>query len=269
MQTTTRNPSFMFPSSIITAPGLASREVRLCSHHALMANVPRFTWTPGAEWPRHAGSSFMTVGSVEFCTSVMHQHGIREPVALGFPEVLRPYLGREIRPGTVADLDLLGPDIFVKPRKAIKTFTGFVYAAQPADPASEFECEQREILFKLPYDFALWFSEVVSWQCEWRVYVARGKIIGMGRYDADGADDAPLIDQAAVGGMVRAYTESGEAPDAFALDVGVTPAGRTTIVEVNDAWAIGYYSDAAASMSGGEYFQFLWTRWQQIRRAQH
>jgi len=50
-----------------------------------------------------------------------------------------------------------------------------------------------------------------------------------------------------------------EAPAAFALDVGVTAAGATLVVEVNDGHALGAYGLMPLA-----YARFLAVRWAQL-----
>ncbi|WP_296701025.1 ATP-grasp domain-containing protein, partial [Thiocapsa sp. UBA6158] len=77
--------------------------------------------------------------------------------------------------------------------------------------------------------------------CEWRCYVAGGRLLWRERYDHDGADDAPDPDSTTIDGMIAAH-EADEAPPAgYALDVGVLSDGETALVEVNDGYALGYY----------------------------
>lgn len=48
-------------------------------------------------------------------------------------------------------------------------------------------------------------------------------------------------------------------PDAYGIDFGVTKDGRTLLIEVNDAWALGCYG-----LESHLYAKFLLTRWAQL-----
>jgi hypothetical protein len=78
-------------------------------------------------------------------------------------------------------------------------------------------------------------SEVVEFTSEWRFYVLRGVVVGVGHYAGD-----PLVfpDPAVVRSAVTDF--AGGCPAAYGLDFGVS-AGRTLLVEANDAYAIGVY----------------------------
>jgi hypothetical protein len=70
-------------------------------------------------------------------------------------------------------------------------------------------------------------------------------------------DDAPIPD----GHFIEQCLAALPFDYPVTLDIGVLSDGRTVLVEVNDAWAIGLYSKALDSK---EYLQFLWKRWQTI-----
>ncbi|WP_454912919.1 ATP-grasp domain-containing protein [Variovorax gossypii] len=164
---------------------------------------------------------------------------------------------------------------------ATKLFTGFVYdpvvAAAPAQAnpvVDEHVAEQMAALRKLPADTPLWLAEPVRFQCEWRYYVdARGRILAQARYDADGADDAPLptgeVVRCAIDALVAHLVAHGD-PHPFALDMGVLENGRTACVEVNDGWAIGLNGHARTpggmAWSARGYVEFLLERWHAVVR---
>lgn len=57
----------------------------------------------------------------------------------------------------------------------------------------------------------------------------------------------------------RAIKDYTSAPDAYGIDFGVTKDGRTLLIEVNDAWALGCYG-----LESHLYAKFLLTRWTQL-----
>lgn len=149
---------------------------------------------------------------------------------------------------------------FVKP-VATKAFTGFVFDTL-GDPTAlgEHDRAQCEAFLGLDPAAPVWVSEPVTWRSEVRFYVLDGKIVGEGHYD-EGPDDALLPERSAVGEMVRQVCSSQNAPVAFALDAGVLECGATALVELNDAWALGYYS---GTLTARQYLQMLWRRWRQM-----
>jgi hypothetical protein len=200
------------------------------------------------------GGCLMPVGSVEFVRAAMAAGGIAEPTPIGFPPALTPFLHRQVR--QVAAIDVAGR-WFVKP-VATKLFNGFVFdATGPSPQMDAHDREQREAFLALPGDAAVWISDPVRFVSEWRFYVLGGQVAGSGRYDADGADDAPVPDFTIVKQAIAALTLS--AP--YALDVGVLDTGETAVVEANPAWAIGLYADA---LDARTYYRFLREFWDSL-----
>jgi hypothetical protein len=122
--------------------------------------------------------------------------------------------------------------------------------------------EQCDALRALPADEPLLAGAPVRFLREDRFYVLEGDVVGQGRYDPYGEDDAPSPDPRAVQAMLRAALAAG-APCAFALDVGVLETGQSALVELNDAWALGLY----AGMARGAYVRMLAARWREIAAA--
>lgn len=202
----------------------------------------------------------LPVGSVEFVRQAMALASINEPENLSYPEVLRPFLHRNMgmqRAGLV-----LGR-WFVKPAKT-KAFTGFLFdTLSNPDSLSDHDREQYNAFMAMPPEAPVWISEPVVWLSEFRFYIADGQIKGWGRYD-DGPDDTPPLDHGKIEYMAEVMTGSPGAPAAFSLDVGVLDSGETALVECNDAWALGLYR---GTLSRKDYTEMLWRRWQQLLQA--
>jgi hypothetical protein len=181
------------------------------------------------------------VGTVEFCRAWRRAVGVREPAPMDYPQPLMSFLGREVVLHEGADRPLAG--CWVKP---VQT---------KAWPAQRIGAGQSE-----PGPGPFWSSEHLDLLAEFRVYVLGRDVAGVGRYD-DGPNDELGYDQAVVDAMIRAYSASGQAPAAYALDVGVLVDGRTVLVEVTDAWAIGYYR---GTLSAKDYARLLWARWVEL-----
>jgi hypothetical protein len=151
------------------------------------------------------------------------------PAVIDLPASLRGYLGRDVRSATLAEVrDAFTCEdpspLFIKPRDVHKAFNGQVLTAF------------RDLIptASLPGELALWASETVEFLSEWRYFIHRHEIIGVGHYRGD-----PFLhpDAATVRAAVADYRA--EAPVAYGIDIGVTPDGRTLLVEVNDAYALG------------------------------
>lgn len=257
------------PFCLLLPAGISTRETMLVSHQALMQDIPRRFWTPGDLFPvapsqQTQGAPFLPIGSVEFVQAAMDALQCPSPPELGFPDAIRPWLRRSVVPALAGDLG--AQPRFVKPRESIKAFTGFVWdPAVPEDRRDASDREQLTVLRSMPDSAPVWTSDVVTWQSEWRYYVLEGALIGCGRYDAEGADDAPEPAVAEVVAAVAAYQSSGGAPIAYAIDFGVLGGGETALVELNDGWALGYYS---GSLAPAGYLGLLRARWERLSGCQ-
>lgn len=205
-----------------------------------------------------AAGTHLPIGSVQYVRAAMAAAGVAEPPNLSYPDALMPFLCRHVsrrRAGAV-----LGRR-FVKPTTT-KAFTGFVYdTLEDPDDLDPHDREQHDRFMALGSDEMVWVSEPVAWLSEVRYYLHRGLIIGQARYDADGADDAPLPDPAVVRAASAALVRQFGPDVTCALDMGVIEGGATACVELNDAWSVGLYGSALAPSA---YFDFLATRWSQI-----
>ena len=192
------------------------------------------------------------VGSVEFVRALAARWGAEEDLLAvtlsNYPEALHGFLARKPVLTTWGTARSSLQPLFVKPGSSrdLKVFTGQVFA--PADFARH----------RYPDDMPVWVCEPLPpLRSEHRVYILRGDILGMGRYD-DSEDEAALPDMTAINAMVTALGPS--APAGYALDVAVCN-GRTILIEATDGWAIGYYRGTCPA---AEYTTLLTARWHEI-----
>lgn len=103
-------------------------------------------------------------------------------------------------------------------------------------------------------DTPVWCAKPVQFVAEWRCFVRCGRILDARPYRGDWrAHFDPAVAEAAL----AAYAP--EAPAAFSLDMGLTAAGTTLVVEVNDGHSLGAYGLAPLA-----YAKFLSARWAQM-----
>lgn len=175
------------------------------------------------------------IGSVEWTREWARIIGLDLPEPETYPWPLRPCLRRAVRRAVFWRAH---PNEFVKPVKC-KAFTGGI---------------QSTITEDVDPDEICWVSDPVTWGAEWRCYVLRGQIVGVGQYDE--GPDADL-DLAAAQAIADAWPDC---PAGYALDVGMLD-GRLALVEVNDGWALGYYSGC----SRAAYLSVIDARWRDLR----
>lgn len=163
---------------------------------------------------------------------------------LNYPSELQEYLGRRVWASTlhtVCDSPDVWP-LFIKPREA-KLFTGGVIQS--------FGDLARRV--PLGEDIPIFCSEVISLVSEYRVFVRYGKILDVRRYNGDWS----IAPNRAV--IMAALNDFTQAPSAYSMDFGVTEAGETILVEVNDGHSLGTYGLIPAL-----YAQMISARWAQI-----
>lgn len=174
------------------------------------------------------------IGGIGTVRTALAQLGAPEPANIDYPESLAEFLRRRVWRSTIREAhglcvaDRFDPPVFIKPVTGHKEFTGHVLAVY------------RDLIRTAGWaheepDTAVWISEVVEFVAEWRYFVQRGEIVGVGHYFGD-----PLRapDPDVVRAAVAAYTD---APAAYVIDFGVLADGSTAMVEVNDGFSFGCY----------------------------
>jgi hypothetical protein len=168
------------------------------------------------------------------------------PEVLDYPSSLEGYLGRRILSSTLGALRQRGSSVpvFIKPRGGTKIFNGFTYTGSIDDQLR---------LNTFEDDTYIWMSEVVNFVSEYRILVHQGLIFACRHYKGD-CTVFPDMDVAR-----SAIHDFINAPVGYALDLGVTDMGKTMLVEVNDAWALGSYGTPPIP-----YTEMIINRWKQI-----
>jgi len=198
---------------------------------------------------------YVPVGSVEFTEAYCEVVGISVPRSLTYPNFSRNYLDRDVSVKTLKDA---GGGEFIKPFHKVKLFTGCV------------KNQLHEQGVKVDGDTEVWASEAVPFESEFRFYVhdfvTEPKIFGWSRYDdLDVTNPEPDV------GLVEAIAQEFHdqlGPNAYTVDIGWRPdLGKYSLVEINDGWALGYYSPndpQSNPPTRQQYADMLVTRWTQI-----
>lgn len=196
------------------------------------------TYSDGADWSETPIPGRWNVGSVEFCRAAL---GDREPAAIDYPGPITYALKRGV---WSCDAGSFPRKSFVKPIKT-KQFEARIIGDEFVSAPG-------------PY----WGSEIVKFVAEWRVYFFSCGLISVCRYDDRSETHSREQTRASffASELAQDWRASGQAPCAFALDVGLLDDGRMTLVEANDFWALGYYSGCDRNA----YTQSLADRWVEI-----
>jgi hypothetical protein len=165
-------------------------------------------------------------GSVEWCEHLLGQHITPDY----YPEWLNEFLFRKV---WREDKWILGKKLFVKPADRYKRFTGFV-------TSGSYRKKKRGQL--------IW-SEIISFQNEWRYYISNGKVLTSGWYWGDeiNTPDAPDVRDI----LIIPENYSG------ALDFGHC-GRRFVLVESQHPFACGWYGKHEHDYL---YFQWLIDGW--------
>lgn len=196
--------------------------------------------------------AFVPVGTVEFCKAWIRACGIHEPDPIDYPECLRSYLGRSVV--LCANYDRAPVGHWVKPVQTKAWEAHIKSASRALTPSAS----------GIDFDAPVWASDPLVLLGEWRAYVSHGLLHGMGRYD-DSNDEVDEYTHPAftetLPEMIVAFEASGQAPAAYALDVALTQDHRLVLIEVTDAWALGFYRGSCKPLA---YAHMLAARWHQI-----
>lgn len=176
---------------------------------------------------------------------------ITTPTIIDLPEPLAEFRGRRVWQSTWGDIRALynerGPSVFVKPLRDPKAF--------PAGVISTF----RDLIpsAHVSDDVPVLVSDPVEFVSEWRFFVLRGQVVGAGWYCGD-----PLVfpDPKVIGQAVQKW--GADAPAGYGIDFGVTKAGHTILVEVNEGYSLG-----CLGLSPLLYSQILEARWIELMAA--
>lgn len=167
------------------------------------------------------------IASVESSEYFFNKIGITPPEYLGYPESLKPYMGRDVYKTKFGDIKSNFP-YFIKPSDKVKSFTGTLIESQEI-------IKFLQGFDNLNNETKVWFSEPINFISEYRCFVHNQKLVGIKHYTGD-FKLFPNIET--IENMIKSYKE---ANCSYTLDVGVDEKGRTLLVEINDMWAIGSY----------------------------
>jgi len=195
------------------------------------------------------------VGSVEFCREWMSFVDVIEPLPMDYPKCLRGFMEREIK--------------LCYYHEAIKNAAKFKPGAKWIKPAETKKWEAHSInlateeQLKISRNDVVWYSDSVQFDAEWRCYFNYHQLVGIGRYDDfdNEIDEQPIADFSRQ--IARTAMLSGDAPRAYAVDVGYI-GNSLVMVEFTDAWAIGLYKGDSMPVSYHDYADMIYDRWMEI-----
>lgn len=231
------------------------REEQLMAGHAAALGIPLIT---GSEKMMERGridlpSGCLVMGTTPFVHHALRRLGKSLPEHTPYPEILAPWRHRKIWKtqklrDVITQLEEGGPTVFVKPVLGWKKYTGFVM-----------EAGSTHQLNGTSLSAPAWVSEPIEFLSEWRAYVLRGEIQSI-RFADHGGDRSVLPDRNAIEAAVAALVAATHTPVGFVIDFGVTRAGHTALVEMNDGFSFGAYDGVDAKT----YWDITAARWYEL-----
>jgi hypothetical protein len=197
-------------------------------------------------------TSAVPLGTVEYIAKFCERAQIELPSSLWYPDEVLPLFDRNVRVGQFKDAL---PEEFVKPSEKVKAFP----ASVKKDLSVEVNPSEKTLI-----------QDVVPFESEFRFYlqdtITKFNIVGWARYD-DLSVTNPEPDFDLVERIADVYHEI-LGPSAYSIDIGWRPdLQRYSLVEVNDAWALGYYQNQDKQSNPPtrqQYADMLVSRWRQI-----
>lgn len=185
----------------------------------------------------------VAVGMIPFVHAVIKKQGFQMVPPDDYPLALRPLLKRKVWEGKLIDVERHAP-IFVKPRDKVKRFTGKIVD------------EYREIP-GVSKQTDVWFSEIVKFRDEYRVFILEGEILG--GFSSGGFSFGKIpeieIDRPVVEEAIRLLGKL-----TVALDFGIIEDGSTALVEANWPYSLGDYG-----LPTEKFAEFLVVGYRQIQ----
>lgn len=190
------------------------------------------------------GEVIMLSGSIDFVKAGLRQLGKTLPPPDCYPESMKQYLHRSVSYGTKRDLTLDMLPKFIKPADDYKLFTGFV-CDDPDDYRLQHVGNKRRLAI----------CDVVKWKSEWRYYCFDHTFYESAFYNGD---QTVQPDEDVVKEILKAFAKERKWP--AVVDIGVLDDGTTALVEINEAFSIGYYEGITPQL----YQMIICKRWRHL-----
>jgi len=180
-------------------------------------------------YPKQVPDGWVPCGTVPWTSAVLGETVVPDY----FPEFLRPWVTRKVWREEKWPLYR----VFIKPADEHKRFTGFV-------TRGTYSGKKRG-----PY----WCSEILSFQSEWRCYVANGEMLGAHWYwGQHGVAEPPSLN------IAWPSNWCGTA------DFGMLHDGKIELIETNHPFSCGWYGKGIE-----HYAEFITLGWKWLKEKQH
>lgn len=192
---------------------------------------------------------------IDQCNQIFAKFGVK-PFIPDYPDSLSKYLGRKIWKDTInsisCDESKWSAGCFVKPVRD-KVFTGKIIRSIADLAGCGNHAEDYEVLV----------SEPISILAEWRCFICYDQLLDVRPYgmimDRNRESYFYHYDENVLRQMMKDFCNWEERPMACSMDICVTDKGKTLLVELNDAYALGAYG-----LPGILYAKLISARWSQL-----
>lgn len=192
---------------------------------------------------------------IEQCNEIFKKFNV-DPYICDYPDIFNVFLGRRIWKDTInsisSDEKKWSAGYFVKPVKD-KIFTGKIIRNIYDLIGCGSDDENYEVFVSEPLDIL----------AEWRCFIRYDQILDIRPYgmlmDRTRESYQFHYDSTMVGEMMNVFKKWDQRPASCSMDICLTKDGRTLLVEVNDAYALGCYG-----LPGTIYAKFISARWSQL-----
>lgn len=191
----------------------------------------------------------IVVGGIGYAKRGMLAMGLVPPALEDIPSQLLPFAGRRLWTTTMKEARHRaqnGERFFVKPSSEDqKLFDGSIWSCfRDLIPTAH-----------IPDDTLVACADPVNFIAEYRGFILNGELLSLRPYRGD-----PLAFPNS--DVVREAMAAYSGPAAFSMDFGVTDAGKTLVVEINDSYSLGAYGLPPIS-----YAKMIRARWDEIRHG--
>eukprot|EP00579_Thalassiosira_antarctica_P025643 CAMPEP_0202006530 /NCGR_PEP_ID=MMETSP0905-20130828/11248_1 /ASSEMBLY_ACC=CAM_ASM_000554 /TAXON_ID=420261 /ORGANISM="Thalassiosira antarctica, Strain CCMP982" /LENGTH=182 /DNA_ID=CAMNT_0048564289 /DNA_START=357 /DNA_END=906 /DNA_ORIENTATION=+ len=171
-----------------------------------------------------------------------------------YPKSMRQHLRRKVWQACLGQLrdsqHIINVPLFVKPSTDTKNFTCRQIVRPTVDTSAVDKASRKTKIY---------YSEVVCWHLEYRVFVNHSTIVGIVTIVV--RDAAVKIDMETVSNFVHDFANTDDELAAYAVDFGVLDNGETAMVEWNDGYSLGAYD-----MDATTYSDSLIARWEEVMK---
>ena len=183
-------------------------------------------------------------GGINTIRRIFTQLGVEQPPIHNPQDYLPQYCNREFISTTMGQMKGLDKyPYFIKPEVDHKLFTGFVVSNEIL----------KLRLRNISDDTKVLVSEVINMVSEYRCFINQGKLVGSKNYTGDFTKN---IDYDMVENAIKDYKDQ---PISYSLDFAVTDDDKTTLIEINDGFALGSYG-----LNPITYTKMIINRWNEI-----